>query len=46
MIFLVMAGFYGYSLYRLMRKHQSIKHKVTRIILKIFRLPYLETSLD
>ncbi len=27
-IFFFMAGFYGYSLYKLMRKHQSIKHKV------------------
>jgi hypothetical protein len=24
-----MAGFYGYSLYKVMRKHQSIKHKVS-----------------
>jgi len=28
MAFFFMAGFYGYSLYKLMRKHQSIKHKV------------------
>lgn len=28
MIFLFMAGFYGYSFYKIMRKHQSIKHKV------------------
>jgi len=27
-IFFFMAGFYGYSLYRLARKHQSIKHKI------------------
>lgn len=28
MVVLFMAGFYGYSLYKIMRKHQSIKHKV------------------
>jgi hypothetical protein len=29
MVVIVMAGFYGYSLYKIMRKHQSIKHKVS-----------------
>jgi hypothetical protein len=24
-----MAGFYGYSLYKIMRKHHAIKHKVS-----------------
>lgn len=29
MIYLVMAGYYSYSLYKIMRKHQSLKHKVS-----------------
>ncbi len=29
MVFLFMAGFYGYSLYKIMRKHHAIKHKVS-----------------
>ena len=36
MIFLFMAGFYGYSFYKIMRKHQSIKHKVSAIVLYNF----------
>jgi hypothetical protein len=30
MVFLFMAGFYGYSLYKIMRKHNAIKHKVSK----------------
>jgi hypothetical protein len=29
MVFLFMAGFYGYSFYKIMRKHHAIKHKVS-----------------
>jgi len=29
LIWLFMAGYYSYSFYKLMRKHQSIKHKVS-----------------
>lgn len=37
MIFIFMAGYYSYSLYKIARKHQSIKHKVI-----ISRIKYLD----
>jgi Integral membrane protein EMC3/TMCO1-like len=30
-----MAGFYGYTFYRIMRKHQSIKHKVLTFLFEM-----------
>jgi hypothetical protein len=42
MVFLFMAGFYGYSLYKIMRKHHAIKHKVSP--LKTKYLEYLLKS--
>jgi hypothetical protein len=39
MIFIFMTGWYAYSFYKLMRKHQYIKHKVKSFLkIKIFYL--------
>jgi hypothetical protein len=40
MIFFVTAGFYGYSFYGFLKKHQSIKFKV-RYSISDFSTPYL-----
>ena len=39
MVFILMTGFYAYSIYKLMRKHHSIKYKVYFLLTNTARSP-------